>query len=112
MSTTGAMRRRTTLGMGSAALLALQAANRLPIAHAQVRGGTFVFGAPGDAVTLDPGDITDGESSRVTVQLFDTLVMFDGSTTNLKPGLAQSWDVTPDGLTYFFNLRPGVTFHD
>ncbi len=35
-----------------------------------------------------------------------------GSTTNLRPGLATDWAVSPDGLTYFFNLRSGVTFHD
>jgi peptide/nickel transport system substrate-binding protein len=100
------------MAVGPAALLAMQAANRLPLAFAQARGGTFVFGAPGDAVKLDPANVTDGESARVTEQIFDTLVMFDGSTTNLKPGLAESWDVTADGLSYFFNLRPGVRFHD
>src|SRR3712207_6689680 len=98
------MRRRTTLGAGPAALLALQAANRLPIAYAQ-GNATFVFGAPGEPVKLDPADITDGESARVTEQIFDTLVMFAGPTTTLKPGLAASWDVSADGLTYFFNLR-------
>lgn len=106
------MRRRTTLGAGPVALLALQAAHRLPIAYAQGQGSTFVFGAPGEPVTLDPADVTDGESARLTEQIFETLVTFSGSTTQLKPALAASWDVTPDGLTYFFNLREGITFHD
>jgi peptide/nickel transport system substrate-binding protein len=106
------MRRRSALSVGPAALLALQAAYRLPIAYAQTGSRTFVFGAPGEPVKLDPADVTDLESARLTEQIFDTLVMFDGATTNLRPGLATSWTTSPDGLSYFFNLRPGVTFHD
>ncbi len=98
--------------MGPAALLALQAAHRLPIAYAQGSGRTFRFGAPAEPVKLDPADTTDAESARITEQIFDNLVMFEGSTTNLRPGLATDWAVSPDGLTYFFNLRSGVTFHD
>src|SRR5919202_5791422 len=109
------MKRRRALGLGPAALLALhaaQAANRLPLALAQAQGGTFVFGAPGGPVKLDPADVEDLESARVTDQIFDTLVMYAGPTTNLRPGLAADWAVSADGLTYFFNLRPGVAFHD
>ena len=105
------MKRRSTLSIGPAALLAMQAAHRLPIAYAQ-GGGTFVFGAPGEPVKLDPADVTDLESARLTEQIFDNLVMFDGATTNLRPGLATNWAVSNDGLSYFFNLREGVTFHD
>jgi peptide/nickel transport system substrate-binding protein len=106
------MRRRTTLGLGPAALLALHAANRLPLAYARGEGGTFVFGRGGDSVTLDPAVATDGESFRVTSQVMETLVQFQGSTTDIKPGLAKSWDISPDGLMYWFHLREGVTFHD
>ncbi|MDQ3700378.1 MAG: ABC transporter substrate-binding protein, partial [Chloroflexota bacterium] len=106
------MKRRSTLAMGPAALLALQAAHRLPIAYAQAPNRTFRFGAPGEPVKLDPADVTDGESARLTEQIFDNLVMFDGPTTNLRPGLATDWTVSQDGLSYFFNLRSGVTFHD
>ena len=106
------LRRRATLGMGPAALLAAQATWRLPLAHARGEGGTFVFGRGGDSVRLDPAVITDGESARVTEQIFDTLVMFDGSSTELKPALARSWDIGPDGLSYTFHLRQGVRFHD
>ena len=106
------LRRRSTLGVGPAAVLAMQTAWRLPIAHARGEGGTYVFGRGGDSVRLDPAVITDGESARVTEQIFDTLVMFDGSSTELKPALARSWDIAPDALTYTFNLRQGVRFHD
>jgi peptide/nickel transport system substrate-binding protein len=73
---------------------------------------TFVFCAQGDAVKLDPADYDDGISSRVAEQIFETLVVFDGATTNVKPGLAESWEVTPDAKEWTFHLRQGVKFTD
>ena len=109
------MKRRSALGLGPAAVMALHAlhaGNSLPIAFARGEGGTFVFGRGGDSVKLDPAVVTDGESFRVTDQIFDRLVAFDGGTTNIKPGLAKSWDIAPDGLTYWLHIRENVTFHD
>lgn len=74
--------------------------------------GTFIFGRGADSVKLDPADVTDGESARATVQIYDTLVMFKGETTLIKPGLAKSWTVSSDNLTWDFHLRKGVKFHD
>lgn len=76
------------------------------------RGEVLVFAKAKDAVKLDPADVTDGESSTVTVNIFDTLVEFEDETTNIQPALATSWTISPDGRTYTFQLRPGVTFHD
>ncbi len=73
---------------------------------------TFVFGQSGDAVKLDPALIEDGLSGRVVNQIFETLVTFDGATTRIKPALAESWETSPDGKTWTFHLRQGVTFHD
>jgi len=98
--------------MGPLALLAAQAAYHLPLAYARGEGGTFVFGRGGDTVRLDPATVTDGESFRLTEQIFDNLVQFNGSSTDLKPALARSWDIAPDGMSYTFRLRPGVRFHD
>jgi peptide/nickel transport system substrate-binding protein len=75
-------------------------------------GGTFVFGAQGDPVKLDPADVTDGISLRITRQVYDTLVEFDGSSTRVRPALAESWETSADGLVWTFHLRPNVTFHD
>lgn len=72
----------------------------------------LVFGRGGDSVALDPAIVTDGESAKVTVNLFETLVNFGEQDTTIHPGLAESWDVTEDGLTYTFKLREGVKFHD
>lgn len=43
--------------------------------------------------------------------LMNRLVDFDAQSGKLVPSLAQSWTVSPDGLTYDFKLRPGVKFH-
>lgn len=75
-------------------------------------GGVIVFARSGDSVGLDPARETDGESFYATAQIYDTLVEFVPGTTEIQPALAESWDVSDDGLTYTFNLREGVTFHD
>src|SRR3981189_1666033 len=64
------------------------------------------------AVKPDPALIEDGLSARVTQQLFEGLVGFDGATTRIKPALAESWDTSADGKTWTFHIRQGVTFQD
>ncbi len=73
---------------------------------------TFVFGAQGEPVQLDPAIITDGISSRITRQVFDGLVKYRGSTTEVEPALAEKWEVSPDGRLWTFHLRQNVKFHD
>lgn len=75
-------------------------------------GGVLVYARGGDAVKLDPATVTDGESLIVAEQIFDTLVNYKKETTEIEPGLAKSWNVSDDGLTYTFNLEEGVKFHD
>ncbi|MBB5788612.1 ABC transporter substrate-binding protein [Jiangella mangrovi] len=73
---------------------------------------TFIFGSSEDPKTLDASYVSDGESLRVIYQVYETLVALEPGTTNVVPGLAEDWEISPDGLTYTFNLRQGVTFHD
>lgn len=75
-------------------------------------GGTFIFGRGGDSVGLDPIQVTDGESFKVTQQIYDTVVAFKPGTTEVIPGLAKEWDISEDGKTVTFYLREGVKFHD
>ncbi len=87
-------------------VLALQAVVAPAVAQ------TFVFGAQGEPVQLDPAIITDGISSRITRQIYDGLVKYKGATTEVEPALAQSWEVSPDAKVWTFTLRRNVTFHD
>ena len=73
---------------------------------------TLVYGRGADATSLDPAIVTDGESFKVTKNIYDTLVGYKGQTTDLEPDLAKSWDISKDGLTYTFHLRDDVKFHD
>lgn len=73
---------------------------------------TLIFARGGDSESLDPGSTSDGESSRVTKQVLETLLDFEDESFELKPGLAHDWDVSDDGLTYTFHLEENVTFHD
>jgi peptide/nickel transport system substrate-binding protein len=71
-----------------------------------------VIGLLAEPVTMDPPQITDLNSARVTKRIFEGLVAQELGTYKLVPGLARSWDISKDGMTYTFNLRPNVTFHD
>lgn len=73
---------------------------------------TLVFGRGGDSVNLDPSIVTDGESLKIGHQIFDSLLQYKEGTTEVEPSLAESWEVSPDGLKYTFKLRQGVKFHD
>jgi peptide/nickel transport system substrate-binding protein len=72
----------------------------------------IVIGLVAEPVTMDPPQITDLNSARVTKRIFEGLVGQELGSYKLVPGLAQSWDISKDGLTYTFKLRGNVTFHD
>ncbi len=76
------------------------------------QGGTLVYGRGKDSVKLDPANVTDGESMKVTKQILDTLVTYKKGGTEVVPHLAKSWNVSEDGLVWKFHLREGVKFHD
>ncbi|MGC5328472.1 ABC transporter substrate-binding protein [Brevibacillus sp. SYSU BS000544] len=72
----------------------------------------LIYARGGDSVSLDPIAVTDGESFRVTDNVLETLVKYKENNTEVVPGLAESWEIAPDGKTYTFKLRQGVKFHD
>jgi peptide/nickel transport system substrate-binding protein/oligopeptide transport system substrate-binding protein len=61
--------------------------------------------------TLDPAQMRDLSSVTLLRQIYRGLVYFDDEL-NPVPELAESFDISGDGLTYTFKLRPGITFHD
>ncbi len=60
---------------------------------------------------LDPWLSAASDTEAVFHNVFEGLVLFD-ETGALIPGLAKSWDISDDGLTYTFHLRDDVTFHN
>jgi dipeptide transport system substrate-binding protein len=72
---------------------------------------TLVYCSEASPANFDPGTTTGGndyDASSRTV--YSRLVEFKHGSTELEPGLADSWDISPDGLTYTFHLHPGVKF--
>jgi peptide/nickel transport system substrate-binding protein/oligopeptide transport system substrate-binding protein len=64
-----------------------------------------------DIASFDPGVATDNPSLAVIETVFTGLVQLD-QNLNIKPQLASSYDVSSDGLTYTFHLRPNLKFSD
>lgn len=80
--------------------------------HQRRDPGALVVAQASDVIILDPVRATDSESIEVGELLFEGLVGWKPGTTDVEPRLATSWQVSDDGLTWTFELRPGVKFHD
>ena len=76
----------------------------------QVGGGRLVR-LYVDPPTLDPHITTDATSAQIIVELFGGLVTID-TDLNIVADLAESWDISPDGLKYTFHLQPDAKFHN
>ena len=75
-------------------------------------GSTFTFGAAGAPEMFDPLYATDGETFRVTRQMFQGLLGIEPGTAEVVPELATEWSSNDDGTEWTFQLRDDVTFHD
>ena len=96
-------------------LLLLAVSMLMPMAawaQAPVKGGSLVVCLPDEPPGLDPTANTAAAIDRVVFSnIFEGLVKVN-SHGEFVPGLAVSWDVTPDGKQYTFHLRPGVKYHN
>ncbi|RDD60850.1 ABC transporter substrate-binding protein [Ferruginivarius sediminum] len=79
---------------------------------ASAEAKTLVYCSEGSPEGFNPQLYTAGTtfdaSSR---QVYNRLVQFERGTTNIVPGLAESWDISEDGTVYTFHLREGVAWH-
>ncbi|HWM79459.1 MAG TPA: ABC transporter substrate-binding protein, partial [Methylomirabilota bacterium] len=75
-------------------------------------GGRLVYAARQDIDTLDPHITNRAATRKILIQFMDTLVVIDPKDGSVKPGLAEKWEVSPDGKAYTFHLRRSVKFHD
>ena len=75
-------------------------------------GATFTFGAAGAPEMFDPLYATDGETFRVTRQMFQGLLGIEPGGAEVVPELATEWTSNEAGTEWTFTLRDDVTFHD
>jgi len=84
----------------------------LAVAAGAAQAKTFVYCSEGSPEGFNPVFYTAGTTFDATARnVFDGLTQFERGTTQVVPGLAESWEVSEDGKTYTFNLRKGVKFH-
>ena len=95
---------------GAAALSLLAAAPAF--AQGDPKGGAIVITYKDDVSTLDPAIGYDWQNWSMIKSLFDGLMDYEPGTTTLRPDLAESYEISDDGLTFTFKLRPGVKFHN
>ncbi|MFO1159232.1 MAG: ABC transporter substrate-binding protein [Reyranellaceae bacterium] len=95
--------------LASAAGLAL--AGSAAAQGAPKKGGVLKVSANANPSSLDPQTGGSGSDHAFLYPIFDTLIDFEPTTLQARPGLAESWS-NPDPRTLLLNIRSGVTFHD
>src|SRR6478672_9681586 len=99
--------RRLVTGLLASVLPAIAAA------ETPKSGGTLTFAVTAEAPSTDCHAITTYATVHVPAPHYSLLLKVDPDNyPKLKPDLAESWTVSPDGLTYTFMIRSGVVFHD
>jgi peptide/nickel transport system substrate-binding protein len=95
----------------TSAMLALMVA-AAPQAYAATPADTLVQAwAIDDIISLDPGEAFEISTAEVTANTYSKLVALDpADTSKIVSDIAESWDVSEDGLTYTFKLKPNLTF--
>jgi peptide/nickel transport system substrate-binding protein len=105
----------TGAAAGAAALGSVPGAGSLTAPTALARqdaANAIVFAVGTDVDELDPRTTDTQEGYIVAANIYDSLVLYDLGATTIRPGLAESWEISEDGREYTFHLRQGVNFHD
>ncbi|MDG2174873.1 MAG: peptide ABC transporter substrate-binding protein [Gammaproteobacteria bacterium] len=74
------------------------------------RDGVFHFGNHAEPQGLDPHIVTGIPEHHILTALFEGLVLKNPYTLDIEPGVAESWDISADGLTYTFRLRENTSW--
>lgn len=88
-----------------------QPVQRAPSSSPPERGDSLVVASIGEPSTLIPLLATDSPSHEVAGHIYNGLLRYD-KNLSLEGDLAESWTVSPNGLTITFRLRRGVRWHD
>lgn len=75
-------------------------------------GGNITITYKDDVATLDPAIGYDWQNWSMIKSLYDGLMDYAPGTTDLRPGLAESYEISEDGKVFTFKLREGVKFHN
>jgi peptide/nickel transport system substrate-binding protein len=75
-------------------------------------GGRYILGQTNSPKTFNPMMENETSSSDITNNLYASLTSFNNATQESEPGLAKTWELAPDGLTWTFHLRRGAAFSD
>ena len=103
----------TVAASALALMLAMQSASAEEAMDPNAKqGGAITVTYKDDVATLDPAIGYDWQNWSMIKSLFDGLMDYEPGTTNLRPELAESYDISPDGQTFTFKLRHGVKFHN
>ncbi|MFV2051245.1 ABC transporter substrate-binding protein [Aliiroseovarius sp. YM-037] len=87
-------------------------ATLLALAAGSASASTLVYCSEGSPEGFDPALYTAGTTFDASSHpIYNRLVEFKTGTTEVVPGLAESWEASDDGLEYTFTLRQGVKFH-
>ncbi len=103
--TTGVLR---NLCIGSAMLLAMGAVHAAEPKH----GGTLTYSYNPEPTALSTIATTAVPVALASTKIFESLLEYAGPSLEPRPGLAESWTVAKDHLTYTFKLRHNVKWHD
>ncbi len=96
----------------AAAAIAACAVVAWQAATAQVPPDVLVVGQIAEPKSMDPQVVTAVNDFRILVNVYDGLLRYKTGTLEVEPALAESWEISADGLIYTFKLRDGVRFHD
>ncbi|HXA80309.1 MAG TPA: peptide ABC transporter substrate-binding protein, partial [Opitutaceae bacterium] len=88
-----------------AVLFAAGCAKRESPAEEGIRTKTLLIGNGAEPQDLDPSTCSLYTDENVLMALFEGLTCIDEKTSQAVPGVAERWDVSPDGLVYTFHLR-------
>ncbi|KAA0909927.1 ABC transporter substrate-binding protein [Aquicoccus porphyridii] len=80
-------------------------------AAAQEAGGRLDIVVQPEPPSLMLGLVQNGPTQLVAGDIYESLLRYD-TDLNPQPSLAESWEISDDALTYTFNLREGVKWHD
>jgi len=72
---------------------------------------SIVIAVSSDILSMNPYRYNETPTNQFMLHIYETLISFDNNA-QVQPGLAETWEVAEDGVTYTFHLRKGVKFHD